>query len=876
LLLSGCADLQPIAADVCGNRLVEPQAHEECDGGPGCGAPDTPGACRFGCADGSPCPESYTCGTDGICRKPSGAFELVPLEYDFTRELVAADADGDGDTDLVRVGAERTDLELFGPGPSIEAIASIGYVPSGQSPPVLEDLDGDGLRDLALSVGDPNAGATGLGVYRLQPDGSFDTTIYASLPVPGTTMYTVAANVFPPYSDEEALAFVDGQLFGVDRFISPVPIAQSTGVEASKIDGLAAGRFVTGSACDRVAVAEGGSGVVHLVNPCVEQDGFAQWRVAGEFPPDVTEVTLPGAVTVRQVEGDEGVTGVRRSIFAVDWNADDLLDLVVAPQPLTSPPNTVYVALGVGDGTFLDASDGTPGQAGPVDLGPTYAPELDLCIGGGAMPQGGESEAACAGADPFVHGFVDFNGDGMLDLVREDGIYIAGSLALATCTCRWIGVQIADFDGNGRFDLAGQRIGSGIEHLSGAGNGTFTRSVVPTLGQVLVTNAGDYDGDLAKDIAFIETATAGDATATQLAIAFGRGSGGPPEPPVTVGSIPSMVHLGSVLLSGADAATDLAVIARASESQLAFAIVQGTSSRELTSPFFFTVDQEQGPPVGTVIDTLVSGTFDGAEGPSFAVLTGDYQQFGPHRNWHVTFGEGAQITEQSGAHTQAGAYYGCDFCGAAAVDLDGDGTDELFTAGLDYWSLDTTGSVVRSHGVGDQGFLASEDAVAIDPIYVAGTLIGPVPLPTRPVVVDLDGDGLRDILMVGIDVDTAMPDASNVPVLLVFWNEGDGAIRAPEMVPMTHFVLAVAPIEIDGDPLPEIALLTEDALGILQTDASRTLTEVADADEPAIANGPLSLSYLLAAGDFDGDGVGDLMTAGEGTRSLLRGIPVQP
>ncbi|HZO15418.1 MAG TPA: hypothetical protein VFB62_19230, partial [Polyangiaceae bacterium] len=96
-LLFGCAEIDPIAPDVCGNHVVEPHVHEECDAPTGCGAPQTPAACRFTCEGGAACPDGYRCGVDHVCRKPSGTFEVIgQSELDFNRDLVVRDADGDG------------------------------------------------------------------------------------------------------------------------------------------------------------------------------------------------------------------------------------------------------------------------------------------------------------------------------------------------------------------------------------------------------------------------------------------------------------------------------------------------------------------------------------------------------------------------------------------------------------------------------------------------------------------------------------------------------------------------------------------------------------------------------------------------------------
>src|ERR1700722_5978533 len=90
-LLADCSNLPAIAADTCGNAVIDPG--EDCDSfpvapGTSCRPPGSPvGECRLDCTAGAGnvCPSGWGCGVDGICREPSG---------EFTRQsqVVAADA----------------------------------------------------------------------------------------------------------------------------------------------------------------------------------------------------------------------------------------------------------------------------------------------------------------------------------------------------------------------------------------------------------------------------------------------------------------------------------------------------------------------------------------------------------------------------------------------------------------------------------------------------------------------------------------------------------------------------------------------------------------------------------------------------------------
>ena len=81
LFLAACAELPPLAENLCGNAIVEAANGEDCDtfavGDLRCGAPgDLARSCRFVCDD-TDCPAGMACGADRMCRRPSGAFAEV-------------------------------------------------------------------------------------------------------------------------------------------------------------------------------------------------------------------------------------------------------------------------------------------------------------------------------------------------------------------------------------------------------------------------------------------------------------------------------------------------------------------------------------------------------------------------------------------------------------------------------------------------------------------------------------------------------------------------------------------------------------------------------------------------------------------------------
>src|SRR5437588_7456632 len=119
LLALACADLKPLARDVCGNGIVEPDHGEDCDLYPAgrCGQPGATAQCRYLCSNGPSamaCPGDFGCGADGVCRRASGDYEFGPvIRQDPTQRLVGGDFDGDGRPDLVTIGDTGTQAHLF-------------------------------------------------------------------------------------------------------------------------------------------------------------------------------------------------------------------------------------------------------------------------------------------------------------------------------------------------------------------------------------------------------------------------------------------------------------------------------------------------------------------------------------------------------------------------------------------------------------------------------------------------------------------------------------------------------------------------------------------------------------------------------------------
>jgi hypothetical protein len=285
-----------------------------------------------------------------------------------------------------------------------------------------------------------------------------------------------------------------------------------------------------------------------------------------------------------------GNNNLTSPVIGADFNNDGKLDLIVASGP------TVYVLLGVGNGTFASAQ-GSSGPANSVITGVHTADinadgKQDLIINGKIGTAGFVATMLGNGDGTFqapvttnYSGIAsssivvaDFNADGILDVAlvssgsvqtllgAANGSFAAGPVTLLTYVGR-DGIAAADFNGDGVLDLvitAFDPSSQGynfVAVLPGVGDGSFgNMQQVAGSGNSFVGSitaaVADFNGDGKLDIA-TAIQTAGATIQGFIYLSLGNGDG-----TFSVGtSVPNVASVTSPLLVGdfnADGIPDLA------------------------------------------------------------------------------------------------------------------------------------------------------------------------------------------------------------------------------------------------------------------------------------------------------------------------------
>lgn len=899
---TGCEELGEISPGVCGNGVIEPSRNEDCDcfeasepcevttrdaqGATSktmCNPAGSENECRFACDDvDHECPSGWGCGVDRVCRVSTGNFKplgaALPLG---AQRLITGDLDGDGRGDLVGVGSTSLEALYFDANSTVGTRVSI---PSAGDTPALARLTDDGTTDIALSVG------PGVAILSGEPGRTF-------APVP------VLASVFRL-----------GSLFGAASETTTLRSARLLPVGSTREDGqtwvaLVVGTDTGGAAPeDVIAVVQGSeSGRLSLIDRQRGRRDVAGPLASAELgggPLHEVVVALTDDSAVHIYSPDDGAhtavdlpAGARiaGAAFLRDVTGDGVLDLLVGATcaqpdprlPAGAPCYELDVAEGAGGGAFGD-----------------LAPYGDLSYPAGDMSSG---RLPGFGA-PVAIG--DLNGDGVIDIVDPDAVRLGearpsppyqvefGRLAPANGR-RWTSAVIADLTGNGAPDVvAGSADATDLTFFNGvpgakASDFKLNELKIPTLGNVSSFVVGDFDGDLLPDLSFAESAGSSLSSADHptLAVCFGRYMKAP-EPPVRLGAFEGLLDIAAVRLPEPDDAVDDISVLFSHGGDVAFSLIEGSSSRSLLPPLPLvrSGDVRQAGELRAV--RSIAGRF-GGDRAEVASLTIAPPSPGSSRGsaelWllpAVDSGAIAMADEDKHRVSLPAELVPSREPGWAldgvAVDLDSDGTDELV--------LSLPIEVAEEDAAAEAGTPALAGAIALVRRGASGAFEAPeaafAPAPHRLYgglrAGDMDGDGHADV--VGIAYELAPGTrAITASRLAVFWNTGDGALDAPIELEAPDPSLEDLASEVTSADFARVDAGAGRSLVVLTRRAAYALDVCSEGAADCHDLGQRELRELdglpggsaIATCDVLGDGVDDLAVLSDGALRVHEGVPIR-
>jgi hypothetical protein len=552
-----------------------------------------------------------------------------------------------------------------------------------------------------------------------------------------------------------------------------------------------------------------------------------------------------------------------RSVKVADVNGDGLPDMVVSNfyPALTSAASggAVNVLLGNGDGSFqapqkVTTADEAPIGATVVDMNGDGRPDLVLANAGGytrdgtvdvllnQTPAGSRTltftaqASVDAGAYAGSVAVADVNGDGVPDVIvgaaGVRGSYDSGTVSVllgnpdhsfqppqtVAVGGSLTAALVADFNGDGRPDLVAAT-GNAVVVLPGNGDGSFRpQPVFPAGPSPQAVTEADVNGDGRPDL-LVDS-----GHGVNLLLGQGDGSFQPPQAiPGAVGGLFAVTDLNG------DGRPDLVTVDAATDT---LSILLGNGDGTFHAPG--TLPTAAYPVSVAAVDVNGDGIPD---------LVVGYGGAAPAVGVRLGKGDGSFAAPRLYATGTP------DLRSVTVADVDGDGHPDLIET---YNPFSAPG---YSYGAGS--------AVVVLPGNGDGSFAPPVAIPAgavphSPVVADLNGDGIPDLVVVN-----GYGLSGTVSVL-----KGDGgfAFEPPQVLAgVPADTMAVA--DVNGDGVPDLVALSQvyDSVSVLlgRGDGSFRAPMTFPANPDPNAN-----PGLVAVGDVNGDGIPDLVLGNQSAASV--------
>jgi FG-GAP-like repeat/FG-GAP repeat len=486
-------------------------------------------------------------------------------------------------------------------------------------------------------------------------------------------------------------------------------------------------------------------------------------------------------------------------VTAADMNSDGKADLIVS----NTSTSTLSVLLGKGDGTFQPALV-TNFPSGQV---PAFVEIADINVDG----------------KPDLVTLTQFSGTGSVMLgIGNGGFQLPINFPVDFQSA---GIAVGDFNGDGRPDVAvtSSSFPSGSVSVSlGNGNGTFgPRQIFPVGNSPASVALGDLNGDGKLDVAVANTGS------SSLSVLLGNGNGTLlPAPNIAVDSTPRSLTINDF---DGDQKPDLAVVLQNLDE---ISILAGNGDGTFLFPLNVAVSQS---PV-----FMMSTDFNGDQIPDLVVAHSSQFSGGGSVSMLLGIGDGSFQAPTSYALNGSPSML-------AVSDFNADGFRDVVVSqpSLSFSSLS---NISEFFGTGDGTLQSAAKINVLAPTFV--------------VVMDFDGNGILDFAV----------DSGSFPrVLSIFTGNGDGTFRAGTIIALNFSSSNTPPVagDFNNDSIPDLAVASFSIVAVLLGNGDGSF------QAPRTFNTNITPSSLVVS-DFNSDGKMDLAAGGSsgvpGTVMILLGI----